>query len=189
MAETKRPNSSYYNELKPEDYITDSLINPCPSPKDLGLSCKEYRINEYEQLLRSIWRKYIDKIGILFIIILFCVWCLGMEILTNIFNEGFFFRKILGNGIAILWSWFLIKSHDPISEIACDILTKWKFKKLNSKKPLTEMIHFDNLSLGYEKFQKEELSQIKQYISFRDKYESAVSTAKDTISQTLKKKK
>lgn len=128
MAETKRPNSSYYNELKPEDYITDSLINPCPSPKDLGLSCKEYRINEYEQLLRSIWRKYIDKIGILFIIILFCVWCLGMEILTNIFNEGFFFRKILGNGIAILWSWFLIKSHDPISEIACDILTKWKFK-------------------------------------------------------------
>lgn len=51
------------------------------------------------------------------------------------------------------------------------------------------MIHFDNLSLGYEKFQKEELSQIKQYISFRDKYESAVSTAKDTIRQTLKKKK
>lgn len=64
-----------------------------------------------------------------------------------------------------------------------------EIQKTEQQKPLTEMIHFDNLSLGYEKFQKEELSQIKQYISFRDKYESAVSTAKDTIRQTLKKKK
>lgn len=189
MGEIKRPNSNYYNKLKPEDYITDSLIKPCPLPKDLGLSCKEYRIEEYELLLRSIWHKYIDKISIIFIIILFLIWCLSMEILTKIFNGGFFFRNILGNGIAILWSWLLIKSHDPISGLVCDVLTKWKFKKLNNKKPLTEMIHFGNLSLGYEKFQEEELSQIKQYISFREKYESAVSTAKDTIRQTLKKKK
>ena len=51
--------------------IVESIIKPCPTPKDLGFSCTEYRIEKYKKLLHYIYDKHENTISLSTITIMF----------------------------------------------------------------------------------------------------------------------
>lgn len=177
------------NEKRLNMYITivASLIKPCPTPKDLGFSFDEYRIEKYKTLLYHIKRKYEDKILGLFLLIMMFIWFEGANLINLIFDEGLFYRYILGNGLLLLWSFFLILLFIYFPEKLSESFAKWKFNRLNQKGLLTEdIIKYDPSYTSVEKFSKEEISQIKKYIFYRGRFMFIVSETEDIVKQNFK---
>ena len=168
--------------------IVESIIKPCPTPKDLGFSCTEYRIEKYKKLLHYIYDKHENTISLSTITIMFIIWLEGLHLGNIIFDEGFFCIWILGPSLAILWSYFLFQLCDYLTYKFSKKYAKWKFNRLNQKGLLEDDIQKYIPYFSIEKFSNDELSQIEQYIAFKERYDFIVYKAEQIIKQNLKDK-